>query len=740
MKKLFISAFLLFLAFPLKSQVVINEVMYSPSSGTEYEWFEIYNSGSYSVNMFLWKWKDETGTLRTISNSSVNLNAYQYAVICQDSSAVRQYHPGFSGLIFQTTWSALNNDTDNVVVLDGTGYKIDSLRYISAWGGSGGHSLERINPGAPTNNPGNWGTSVDLQKSTPNRINSVTPKQYDLKLYTFTFSPQNPKTGDTLSLKFHIKNVGLNSATGFSLNIYKNLNLDSIVKPSELIYTQNFPSTILNANDSLIYTYTVAGIDSGMKQYIGKIMYPPDNDTLNNFLVKNINVGGGGTVNGSLVINEIMYHPKSAVECEWVELFNNTNYPVNIANWKISDSSTQSNPLIITANSKIINSNDYIVIAKNNSILNNHTQIDTNKIVFLGNLPALNDDADVVTVYDYLNNIVDRVSYKSKWGGNNSRNSLERVSPNRPSNDSTNWLTSLDCEHSSPARANSLSNLTSYLKNDLVVNEIMFDPLTSSCEWIEFFNTTSKNMNLSGWKINISSDVCNLFDTCNFIIYPGQYLVLAKDTTVFNRFSGLRIPEPSRKIIYNESLSLSNSGEMLRVSDVLNNVIDSVCYSPGWHNSNLPDTKGYSLERINPLLNSNDRNNWNSSTAALGGTPGEKNSIFTVNISSTNSVDVSPNPFSPDGDGFEDFTIIKYKLKQNMAQIRVKVFDVKGRMVRTLLNNRLSGSEGQIIFDGKNDNGEKLRIGIYILFIEAINDIGGTVEQTKTTVVIAAKL
>lgn len=740
MKKLFIYAFLPFLAFPLKSQVVINEVMYSPSSGTEYEWFEIYNSGSYSVNMFLWKWKDETGTLRTISNASVNLNAYQYAVICQDSSAVRQYHTGFSGLIFQTTWSALNNDTDNVVVLDGTGYKIDSLRYISAWGGSGGHSLERKNPAAPTNNPGNWGTSIDLQKSTPNCINSITPKQYDLKMYSFTSSPANPKTGDTLFLKFHIKNVGLNSATGFSLNIYKNLNLDSIVKPSELVYTQNFPSTILNPGDSLIYSYTIAGIDSGMKQYIGKIMYPPDNDTLNNFLVKNINVGGGGAVNSSLVINEIMYHPQSAVECEWIELFNNTNYPVNIANWKISDSSAQSNPIIITVNSKIINSNDYIVIAKNTSILNKHTQIDTNKIVYLANLPALNDDADVVTVYDYLNNIIDRVSYKSKWGGNNSKNSLERVSPNRPPDDSTNWSTSLDCEHSSPARANSLSNLTSYLKNDLVVNEIMFDPLTSGCEWIEFFNPTSKNLNLSGWKVNISSDVCNLFDTCNYIIYPGQYLVLAKDTTLFNRFPGLRIPDPSRKIIYNESLSLSNSGEMLRVSDVLNNLIDSVCYNHAWHNSNLPDTKGYSLERINPLLNSNDRNNWNSSTAVLGGTPGEKNSIFTTNTTSTNSVDVSPNPFSPDGDGFEDFTIIKYKLKLNMAQLRVKVFDVKGRMVRTLLNNRLSGSEGQIIFDGKNDNGEKLRIGIYILFIEAINDIGGTVEQTKTTVVIAAKL
>jgi hypothetical protein len=60
--------------------------------------------------------------------------------------------------------------------------------------------------------------------------------------------------------------------------------------------------------------------------------------------------------------------------------------------------------------------------------------------------------------------------------------------------------------------------------------------------------------------------------------------------------------------------------------------------------------------------------------------------------------------------------------------------------VKSLLNNQLSGSEAQIIFDGKDDSGTKLRVGIYVVLLEAVDDRGGTIEQTKATFVVAAKL
>jgi len=60
--------------------------------------------------------------------------------------------------------------------------------------------------------------------------------------------------------------------------------------------------------------------------------------------------------------------------------------------------------------------------------------------------------------------------------------------------------------------------------------------------------------------------------------------------------------------------------------------------------------------------------------------------------------------------------------------------------VRTLLNNQPSGSSGSVIFDGRDDSGKALRIGIYIIFLEAINEGIGVVETMKTVVVVARRL
>jgi hypothetical protein len=89
-------------------------------------------------------------------------------------------------------------------------------------------------------------------------------------------------------------------------------------------------------------------------------------------------------------------------------------------------------------------------------------------------------------------------------------------------------------------------------------------------------------------------------------------------------------------------------------------------------------------------LNSNDPLNWSSSADKLGATPSKQNSIFSINLNKASKISVSPNPFSPDNDGFEDFTTINYNLTQIISQIRIKIFDSRGRLVRTLVNNQTS--------------------------------------------------
>jgi hypothetical protein len=57
-----------------------------------------------------------------------------------------------------------------------------------------------------------------------------------------------------------------------------------------------------------------------------------------------------------------------------------------------------------------------------------------------------------------------------------------------------------------------------------------------------------------------------------------------------------------------------------------------------------------------------------------------------------------------------------------------------------LVKNHPGGFTGSVIFDGRDDSGEALRIGIYIIFLEAINEGSGVVETIKTVVVVARKL
>lgn len=575
MKKLFLIPALFFSFFQISfSQIVINEVMYAPASPNK-EWFEVYNTSGSSVSLQNWKWKDAAASnpARIITSSPVDIPPNSYALVCEDTANVRLFYPGINGILLQSSgWNALNNSgNENIVLYNSASVTIDSLTYNNSWGGTpAGNSLEKKISAGNTNDPANWGTSTDILHATPLRQNSLTPKSYDLALKSFVFNPLFPVEGESIEMKFVLKNSGINIASDFSLKIFKDLDLDSIPENNELIHLNNF--TALQSNDSISYSFSLQNNDTGMHQYIAKIFYAADVDTSNNTLIKRITVSPYGSQSGGIVINEIMY-----------------------------------------------------------------------------------------------------------------------------------------------------------------------DPFTNQSEWIEIYNASGQTVNLKGWKYKESSSTVTL-STADLFFNPGDYFILAHDSSLYSSFGYLKNLRANQHIKFTTGMSLNNTGETITVTDSLNSVVDLVTYNPNWNNPNIPDTKGISLERINPSFNSNDNKNWSSCTIPAGGTPAEINSIYTKNVNSNSAITISPNPFSPDGDGFEDFTLIKYKLNVSFAQMRVKVFDIKGRIVKTLANNSVSGKEGTIIFNGFDDSNQRLRIGIYILLIEAIDDRGGTIEYIKSPIVVAAKL
>ena len=95
-------------------------------------------------------------------------------------------------------------------------------------------------------------------------------------------------------------------------------------------------------------------------------------------------------------------------------------------------------------------------------------------------------------IYDFRNGIIDSLFYESNWGGKKGY-SLERISLTEQTNDSTNWVTSLDESGSTPGIENSIYNVPSYDRNVLIINEIMYDPETNNSEYVEFYNLSSES-------------------------------------------------------------------------------------------------------------------------------------------------------------------------------------------------------------------------------------------------------
>ncbi len=277
----------------------------------------------------------------------------------------------------------------------------------------------------------------------------------------------------------------------------------------------------------------------------------------------------------------------------------------------------------------------------------------------------------------------------------------------------------------------------------ILINEIMFNPLIGNPEYIELYNTTNDTINLCNWAVAdqyLSNGKRNeILISGDHFINPKTYFTLSSDSSILNYFTELRTNINSIYSFNRASLNLNNDEDEIVLLDINRNVQDSLRYYEKWHNPNLKNSKGVSLERISLLDKSINRTNWTSSVDNSGGTPSKVNSVsFTARKQVPFTVE--PNPFSPDNDGHEDMTTISYSSGMESSFLRIRVFDRYGRLQRTIINNSHGFGSGNVTWDGFDDNGKPLKIGIYIILLEFLDDTNGTVNSYKLPVVIAGKL
>ena len=705
-------------SYPSKS-ILINEFLYS-SGNFEPEWIELYNDSKYDINLEKWSIGDvlTNPVFKSIENPFVIL-AGEYLVISKRNS-IYDFHRSISSQVIEMSFANLNNDEDGIVLKDRNNITIDSLKYSNSWSEKAGNSLERVSVSNSSLNMNNWKSSLDIEGSTPGRINSRTRKDYDLVIKVIEPNPKYPIEGDNIKFSITIHNRGDKNAEDFDVEI-------SALNNNDVILIESFNHLFIETGDSLnLITNNNISIEDTLLVF-GEIFFSIDQDIINNYYEKKIIPGFN---RNTVLINEVMFKPNPG-DPKWIELINNSDTTVNIKNWLIGDLTTKN---ILTEIDTWVEPSDYLVICDN--LIPDLFSSETN--VIKSNFPNLSATKDAIIIYDYRNAVIDSMFYQVESNFNRSV-SLERVSLSVASELIENWTFSISDNKSTPGLENSITSLPNNNFADIIFTEIMFDPLEENSEFIELCNISDYPIEIGGWSI---SDLNGRLFTINgksHVLDPNNYYVVSADSLILDNYSWL-FENDNLSIINKSSLSLNNSRKLLILKDVNNSIIDSVEYQASWHNTAQVETKNISLELINFHLQRNMGSNWSSCVNGFGASPGQDNSIDVKNVVSKAKLKITPNPFSPDNDGFEDFTFINFNLSKPISQVRIRVFDSKGRKVRSIINNQLVGPEGTILFDGLDDNKRQLKMGIYIILFEAVNNENVVVDVIKEVVVVARKL
>ena len=133
-----------FIVYPpgnIYNDIIVNEIMYAPSSG-EPEWIELYNKTDSPINLKKWSLSDNSTTV-SITGTGGLIQSKSFVILSRDSSILNFYPVPVEIIVFNLP--ALNNTGDAIIIRDSLSVLIDSLGYFPEWGGnSGGRSLERI--------------------------------------------------------------------------------------------------------------------------------------------------------------------------------------------------------------------------------------------------------------------------------------------------------------------------------------------------------------------------------------------------------------------------------------------------------------------------------------------------------------------------------------------------------------------------------------------------------------------
>lgn len=515
--------------------VVINEIAWMGTIvSANAEWIELHNTTSDAIDISGWQVVAADGTPTITLASGTVIMAGEYGVLERTSEATVASTTAL--LIYS---GALGNDGEVLELRDASGAVIDHLDFGSGWPAGDNTSkqtMARIVAADPAL-AANWQASNEVG-GTPGMANAITsPPPTNALPVAQIIAPTTAETDELIEFDGR----------------------DSVDSDGSIVnFEWDFGDTATTTGATTTHSYSSAG------DYHVTLVVTDDQGATST-ATTSISItdpggssGGGGSTttperapaSGEIIINEVVMDPVTGTE-EWLELYNRTTSILSLAGLVVIEGAGSTTTLAGT-----IAPQGYVLVSD-----------------IIG---SLNNDGDSIYLKDASSTILDQISYGTWDDGFVADNAPTARDPysiirypdgtdsGTDANDfavtttltpgATNTLVAppVTSGGGGSTLGQSPSIVTTAQPSDIVINEIMSDPGDSGQEWLELYNTTSVDINCTGWRLKDA----------------GGAITTLSGTIVGHGFMLVSSPKGS----------LNNAGDRITLLDGAMTMIDSVSY------------------------------------------------------------------------------------------------------------------------------------------------------------------
>lgn len=457
-------SFLFLLEEPAEAfDIVINEVMSNPSPGQglpeSAEWVEILNRSNKFIRLSQLSIADGTSTPKPLPDYLLKPDSV--LVLCASSAAtlLAPFTPNIRSI---TSFPALNDDLDKVILTNQQGLVIDQITYLDDWHTDatkrgGGWSLERINPDLVCLGSQNWQSCPQLPGGSPGKRN-------------FAFSAAPDEIAPT---PFEINVVNANVLL---VTFSEGMDINALSNPNNYIFTPDLNiANITPFADNRAMTMTLAAPMQVKTVY--ELTFSPNlTDCSGNSLAPDSKFVFGipeKPVAGDILVNELLFNPATGGS-RFVELYNNSDKIFYWNGFFLANYAKSTAGVKIT-NDRLFLPGDYAVFTTDRiNIVERFQGVDEDRI-FTQLLPSLDDKDGNITLYwsdgassvtlDSFNYSVD-LHNKLLSIGDREGVSIERIRFDAPTNNANNWTSAAN--NGTPTLPNSQQSAVQPNSDDLI--------------------------------------------------------------------------------------------------------------------------------------------------------------------------------------------------------------------------------------------------------------------------------